>query len=296
MSRLTANCLLLLTAVIWGSSFVTQKLGSMHVGPLSFTGIRFLIGAAVVAPLGLRELQRDPGILLRHWKSFALIGTILFLGSAAQQIGVGETSVTNAGFLTGLYVPLVPILGMLTLRLKPHPVTWPGAALCLLGSWLLSVGDGELILRQGDLWVALSSIFWAAHVLLVGRMSSRTGMPTLVATMQFLIAGAMSSLLALGLEPVPFPREGLTEAWASIAYISVLSVGVGFTLQSIAQRFTHASDAAIILSGEGVFSAIAGAIVMGDRLNGSQWLGCALILGAILLVQLLPELKRLKPA
>ncbi|HVI51928.1 MAG TPA: DMT family transporter [Candidatus Sulfotelmatobacter sp.] len=284
MSRLNANLLLLLAAVIWGSSFAAQKMGGEHVSALTFTAARFLLGALVVLPLAWRELRRTP-ISGRHWLGMTLTGCVLFVGSFMQQMGVDHTSVTNAGFITGLYVPLVPIIGFVALKVRPHPVTWPAAALCLFGTWLLS-GAQSLDFQTGDLWVLVSSLFWACHVILVGRMSNRTGAPTLVAFMQFAVCGAIAVAGGLIFDAEPF--TGIPDAWVEIAYVGILSVGVAFTLQSVTQQFTPAADAAIILSGETVFSAVGGVLLMGETLDGVKLAGCAAILVAMLLVQLLP--------
>lgn len=284
MSRLNANLLLLLTAIIWGTSFAAQKMGAEHVSVLTFTAARFILGALVVLPLALRELRRT-AISRRQWLGMLLTGCVLFCGSSMQQMGVGFTSVTNAGFITGLYVPLVPIIGFLALKTRPHPVTWPAAALCLFGTWLLSGGQ-SLEFQSGDLWVLVSSLFWACHVLLVGRMANSTGAPTLVAFVQF----AVVAVIALGAGLVFDDRlfAGIPDAWMEIAYVGIFSVGLAFTLQSVTQQFTPAADAAIIMSGETVFSAVSGILLMGESLDAPKLAGCAAILVAMLLVQLVP--------
>jgi len=285
MSRLNANLLLLLTAVIWGSSFIAQKLGGQHVSTLTFTASRFLLGALVVLPLAWREMRRM-GFPRHHLPGMVLIGVMLFCGSSMQQMGVSHTSVTNAGFITGLYVPLVPVIGFLALRQRVHPVIWPAAALCLAGTWLLS-GGGGLDFSSGDLWVLGSSVFWACQVILVGRMAVRSGAPMVMAFVQFAVSGLIAGLLCLT-EAQPF--AGASDALPEIAYVGILSVGLAFTLQSVTQQFTPAADAAVILSGETVFSAVGGVLVMGDRLDGVKLTGCAAILAAMLMVQLVPGL------
>jgi drug/metabolite transporter (DMT)-like permease len=292
MTRLQANLLLLLTALIWGSSFVVQKFGTGHVGPLTFTSARFFLGSLVVLPFALAEARRlrRQGRRLSRRDRLGLLctGGALCGGAVLQQVGIASTSVTNAGFLTGLYVPLVPILGLLVQRTVPHPVVWPAAGLSLLGTYLLS-GAGPVSLAIGDTWVIVSTVFWAAHILLVGTMSARTGTPTLVALVQFLVAGSVCALLVLFTEPEAM--SGLWRARYEIAYVGILSVGVAFTLQSVTQRYTNAADAAIIMSGETLFAAIGGMLILGDRLDAVQLTGCAAILTAMLAVQLLPVLR-----
>ena len=165
MSRWQANGLLLLAAVIWGSAFVAQVLGMEGVGPLAFTGLRFLLGAAVVAPLAWREWcqLRDGGQApgAREWRHVGLLGTLLTAGVVMQQIGLMSTTVTNAGFLTALYVPVVPLLAWWRSGHAPHPGIWWMAAGCLLGTYLLS-GAGSVAFNHGDLWILASVLPWAA--------------------------------------------------------------------------------------------------------------------------------------
>jgi drug/metabolite transporter (DMT)-like permease len=160
MSRIQANFLLILVALIWGSAFVAQSQGMAHVGPMTFTGVRFLIGALVVAPLmwlEWRSLRRQAKPLKRaDGLQIAGLGALLLLGAAMQQIGIVSTTVTNAGFLTALYVPLVPVLSWLVLRHLPHWSVWPGALACLVGAYLLSGAQGVSI-SSGDLCVAVQS-------------------------------------------------------------------------------------------------------------------------------------------
>ena len=289
MSRVQANLLLIVIALIWGSAFVAQSHGMADIGPMAFTGVRFLIGALVVAPLMWREWKTLRG-QQRPLSQFdglkiAGLGGLLLLGAAMQQIGIVSTTVTNAGFLTALYVPLVPVLGWLLLRHLPHWSVWPGALACLVGAFLLS-GAHELNIGPGDVWVIASAFPWALHVLLVGRVADRMAAPFLVAGGQFLVCGLLALAYALAFEPISW--IGLQAAALPIAYTGVLSVGVAFTAQVVAQRYAHAADAAIILSSETLFAAIFGYLLMGDRLNATGLAGCALILGSMLLIQLLP--------
>lgn len=286
MSRVQANSVLLFIAVIWGASFTVQKMGAVHVGALTFSAARFLLGAAVVAPVAWLEWTRSGGLHARHWPGLIATGLALCGGAVLQQVGIGGTSVTNAGFLTGLYVPLVPMIGLLVQGIRPHWVVWPAAALSLFGTWMLS-GGSAVDLAVGDLWVVASALFWACHVILVGRMALTTGMPTTVALVQFVMAGLVSGVLAGALEPVSL--TGLQAAWFEIAFVGVLSVGLAFTLQSVAQRYANAADAAIILSAETVFSAVGGMLVLGERPDMLGVFGCAAIFAAMLAVQLVPQ-------
>lgn len=295
MSRIQANLLLTVVALIWGSAFVAQNRGMADVGPLLFTGVRFLIGAAVVLPLAVlewRRLHRERRPLTRlDGAHIALLGGLMTLGAVMQQIGIQFTSVTNAGFLTAIYVPLVPVLAWLLLRQVAHWSVWPAAAGCLVGAFLLS-GAHELNVGLGDLWVAGSAVPWALHVLMVGRWADRMGAPFLVAGGQFAVCGVLSLAAAFAMEPVRW--AGIEAAAWPIAYTGLLSVGVAFTAQVVAQRYAHAADAAIILSAETLFAAAFGHLLLGERLNGAGLAGCGLMLASILLVQLLPLVGTLK--
>lgn len=292
MSRAQANLLLVLIALIWGSAFVAQSQGMADIGPMAFTGVRFLIGALVVAPLAWREWRalaaRGRAPTRTDWAHIGGLGLLMLLGAAMQQIGIVSTTVTNAGFLTALYVPLVPVLGWLLMRQLPHWSVWPGALACLIGAFLLS-GAHELIIGPGDAWVIASAFPWALHVLLVGRVADRMAAPFLVAAGQFLVCGLLALAHALAFEPISW--VGLQAAALPIAYTGLLSVGVAFTAQVVAQRYAHAADAAIILSSETLFAAIFGYLLMGDRLNTAGLAGCGLILCSMLLIQLMPLLK-----
>lgn len=297
MSRVNANLLLMLVALIWGSAFVAQSQGMAHVGPMAFTGVRFLIGALVVSPLmwlewrslrrRARPLQRTDGFKI------AGLGALLLLGAAMQQIGIVHTTVTNAGFLTALYVPLVPVLGWLLLRQLPHWSVWPGALACLVGAYLLSGAQGVSI-GTGDLWIIASTLPWAFHVLLIGRVADRMAAPFLVAGGQFAVCGVLALGGSLAYEPLNW--ADLHSATWALAYTGVMSVGVAFTTQVVAQRYAHATDAAIVLSAETLFAAVFGYLLMGDRLDTAGLLGCGLIFFSMMGVQLLPLLTGKAPA
>jgi drug/metabolite transporter (DMT)-like permease len=295
MTRFQANLLLTGVALIWGSAFVAQNRGMADVGPLLFTGVRFLIGSLVVLPLAVLEWRRlgregRPLSRLDGWH-IAGLGGLMTLGAVMQQVGIQFTSVTNAGFLTAVYVPLVPVLAWLLLGQVAHWSVWPAAAGCLIGAFLLS-GAHELHIGLGDLWVAGSAIPWALHVLMVGRWADRMGAPFLVASGQFAICGLLSLLAALVMEPVRW--AGLEAAAWPILYTGLLSVGVAFTAQVVAQRYAQAADAAIILSSETLFAAACGYLMLGERLNTASLVGCGLMLVCILLVQLMPLVATLR--
>ena len=290
LTRTRSNLLLLLVALVWGSAFVAQSVAARTLGSFMFTGLRFALGAAIVAPFAWREWRmlraRDRQPRGRDLAHIAGLGTLLFLGSAMQQIGMATTTVTNAGFLSALYIPLVPILGWVVQRHAPHWTTWLAAAGCVAGSWLLTGGGSLAQLRAGDWWIIASSVPWSVHVMLVGRAANRLHGAMLVACGQFIACAVLALVIGLAAEPVS--AHGIGQALGAIAYAGVLSVGVGFTLQVVAQRHTRAADSAIVLSSETVFAAAFGAVFMGDRLGATGFAGCALILACVLVVQLQP--------
>ena len=291
LSRTRSNALLLLVALIWGSAFVAQAVGARSLGSFTFTGLRFALGAAVVAPFAWREWRtlraqgRQPRP--RDLGHIAGLGTLLFLGAAMQQLGLLTTSVTNAGFLTALYIPLVPVFGWIAWRQMPHWTTWIAAAGCLAGTWLLTGGGSHTSnLRPGDGWVIASSVPWAAHVMLVGRAANRLHGAMLVACGQFIACSVLALLIGVAVEPIT--AHGVRPAPGATVYTGVLSVGLGFTLQVVAQRHTRAADSAIVLASETVFAAAFGALFMGERIGSAGLAGCALILAGVLMVQLQP--------
>lgn len=296
MNRLQANLLLALAAMIWGSSFVVQQIGTGELGTITFTGARFLLGGLVVLPFALRQfahVQRNDRVFInKDWIGIVLTGCVLLTAAALQQHGILRTTVINSGFLTALYVPLVPVIGLLFLKRKVHFSIWPASICCFLGTYVLS-GAQNIELAIGDLWVISSTVFWASHVILVGILASKTRAPLVVACGQFLVCGIVGLLMGVGIESPTFSQI-LGAGWG-ICYIGLFSVGMAFTLQVVGQRYTPAADAAIILSSETVFAAMGGMIFLGERLSLFQLSGAALILVAILLVELLPLTSLRKP-
>jgi len=289
MSRLRANLILMLAAMIWGSAFVAQQVGTGTLGTISFTGARFLVGGLVVLPFAFMQFRKvhanEHRFVANDWYLLILIGLVLGTAAMLQQHGILRTTVTNAGFLTALYVPMVPVIGLVLLRRRVHWVVWPSSIGCFIGTYIMS-GAADVDLRVGDCWVIGSTLFWAVHVLLVGYAASRTRAPLVVATSQFLVCGVFGLTLGAAVEHPQLPD--FTSALFGIGYVGVFSVGMAFTLQVVGQRYTQAADAAIILSSETVFAACAGYIFLGERLSLFQMSGAVLILVGIMAVELVP--------
>jgi drug/metabolite transporter (DMT)-like permease len=289
MNRLQANLLLTLAAIIWGSSFVVQQIGTGELGTITFTGARFLVGALVVSPFAIKQFLRvdrqERKFQSSDWLGLIITGCVLVTAASLQQHGILRTTVTNSGFLTALYVPLVPVLGLIVLNRKVHFSIWPASICCFVGTYILS-GAQEVDLVAGDLWVISSTVFWASHVMLVGILAFRTRAPLVVAAVQFLVSGCIGIIVGVIVES-PSLSQIIGAGWG-ICYIGIFSVGMAFTLQVVGQRFTPAADAAIILSSETVFAALGGMIFLGERLSPLQLSGGLLILTSILAVELLP--------
>jgi drug/metabolite transporter (DMT)-like permease len=289
MTRLQANLLLTLTALIWGTTFVVQQVSTGGLGAIVFTSARFFMGGFVILPIAciqyLRIQRTRKPITPRDWLGMVITGFVLFAAAVLQQIGIFHTTVANAGFLTALYVPLVPVFAFFVLKTKIHWSVWPSSVGCLIGTYIMS-GAQALSLSTGDLWVISSALFWGIHVLMVGAMATRTQAPLVVASVQFLVCSAAAACVGIVVEQPSL--ADFADAWFGVFYAGILSVGTAFTLQVVAQRFSPAPDAAIILSSETVFAALAGFIFLGQGLSIAQLTGAALILAGILLVQLLP--------
>lgn len=288
MRRTSANLLLLLAGAIWGMGFVAQSQAMQSIGPLLFLGMRFLLAAVVVAPFAWRERRlADRPVTPRMMRGFLACGVALFVGMAVQQIGLLTTSVTNSGFLTGLYVVITPLLAVLWSRSAPHPVVWPAAVSALMGIWLLS-GGALVSLRAGDVLTIFCALFFAVQVTLVGIFAPESGRPLALSFVQFSMCAVLGLLAALLREPVAWNAIG--EALPEILYAGVFSSGLAFSLQVVGQRYTTASQAAIFLSTEALFAAIFGVLLLGESMSTLRFLGCIFIFASIVAVEVVPAL------
>ena len=285
---LRADFLMLITALIWGTTFVAQRIGMDNIGPFLFTGLRFALGALALLPLllwqGRGAARYEPFLQRGLLLGGLLMGLALTLGINLQQVGLLFTSVTNAGFITGLYVIVVPLLGMI-IGQKTGIGTWIGALLAVVGMGLLSIG-ADFRVASGD-WIQLAGAFaWGVHVLLVSFFVSRHDAIRL-AFLQFVTCAGVSLLLSLIFEQSTL--AGIWLAAPALLYGGLFAVGVGYTLQVVAQRHAIASHAAVILSLEAVFAAIAGALFLDESLTTRGYLGCMLMFVGMLVAQLWPR-------
>ena len=288
MPRPLAIALLLICTMLWGFAFVVQKSAMETMGPLTFIGVRYLIGGIFILPVALFERSRAPVRLdPRQWCFIALMSGALLMGTWLQQLGLLTTTATNGGFLTSLYVMFVPTIALLVFRTWPHPILWVGVPLALVGIYFLN-GGGLHSLNAGDGLVIVGAVFWAIQVMMLGFIARTTGQPILVSCASFLAAGAVALVLAFAFEAPTL--AGIMGGWEELAYAGIFSTGIAFTLQAIGQQHVPSANAAIILSSEALFASIGGAIFLGERLPPVGYAGAALLLSAIILVEVVPAL------
>lgn len=292
MTRLRADALLLLAALIWGTAFVAQKTPGASEWPLLFVALRFGLSAALLAPLALHESQRKAMAPLQpgQWRLAATIGLCLAAAATLQQRALTETTASNGGFLTAVYVAFVPFVVWSVGRHAPRGTVLLACAITVCGAWLLAGGGSLAGWRRGDLLILASDVAWALQITLAGRFLAQVDRPLLLSFVQYLITALVA--LACGLARESLTAAALREALPALLYAGIVSGGIAFTLQLIAQRHAPAAEAALIMSLESVFAALAGALLLGERLRGIEQLGCALILLGAVLVELEPVLRR----
>ena len=290
-----ADILLFITAIIWGFAFVAQRLGMTHMGPFTFNAIRFSLGALSLMPILVWQHKRGQKLVKFRLREdlvpTLLTGLALFGGSSLQQIGIIGTTAGKAGFITGLYVILVPLIALLWGE-RTHLANWIGALLAVIGLYLLSVTSG-FVVSPYDLIVLAGAFVWAVHVHLIAWYSGKID-PIRLAIFQFAICGLLSAIVALIFEPINL--AGIKAGLWPILYGAFLSVGVAYTLQVVAQRTANPSHAVIILSLEGAFAALGGWLILREGLTPRAILGCGLMLMGMFVSQIFGRLrsKRLK--
>lgn len=293
INLLKNDFLLLLTAIIWGFAFTAQRAGMEFVGPFTFNGVRFLIGAISILPLILlkngdniqkRNEGRQKDYNNQNRKQLIMFGAaggiLLYLGASLQQIGLVYTSAGKAGFITGMYVIIVPILGIF-FQHKAGWRRWAGALLSVTGLYFLSV-KGSVKINTGDIFVLLSAFFWASHVIAISHFSPKVNALKL-AFIQYFFCGILSLGSAFIFEDVQ--KSTILLAWIPILYGSIFSVGIAYTIQVYAQKKVHPAHAAIILSLEGVFAVLGGWLILGESMGVKGMIGCVLMLSGMFMSQ-----------
>ena len=289
LRALKSDALLLLTAIIWGGGFLAQRIGMESVGPFTFNAIRFALGSISLVPVILLVRKRSSikGRVAEHTDSRKMVlggvatGLALFMGATLQQVGIVYTTAGKAGFITGLYVVVVPLIGLFWGQ-RPNRGTWAGACTGAAGLYLLSVTE-DFTISFGDFLVLIGAFFWACHVLVIGWLSPRMD-PIVLSFLQFAACSLFSLIAAVGTETMTV--SSITAATVPILYGGLVSVGVAYTLQVVAQRDAHPAHAAVLLSMEAVFAALGGCLILNESLPLRGLWGCGLMLSGMLISQL----------
>ncbi len=299
--KMQSNILLLITAFIWGSAFVAQKSGMDYIGPFTFNGIRTLIGGLVLIPVifimdkskskeEVTEVPTDEEKAKQ--KKTVLIGgiccgTVLFIASSFQQFGVSYTTAGKAGFITTLYVVVVPILSIL-LKKRVRPIMWLCVVLGAIGLYLLCMTDKSFSLAFGDMLVLICAVCFAVHIMTVDYFITKADGVKL-SCIQFMTSGVLG-LICMAIFETP-NLEAILDCWMPILYAGVLSSGVGYTFQVIAQKHAEPTVASLIMSLESAFAVLSGTILLGEIMSPREILGCVIIFSAVIISQL-PERKK----
>lgn len=278
-----AILMLWLTAAIWGFAFVAQRAGMEFIGPFTFNGIRFLLGSASLLPLifWMKYKQKNSSEKKKNiLKGGLLAGLVLFIGASLQQAGMVYTTAGKAGFITGFYVILVPLIGIF-IGQRITRLLWMGACIALAGLYFLTI-NGPFELQKGDLLILLSAFFWAMHVQIINKLvDTHSALP--LSAFQFAVCGILSLATASVFETIT-PETIYQAAWP-LYYGGLLSVGIAYTLQVVAQQYVHPAYASIILSFETVFAVVGGWLLLHEVLTMRNLAGCLLMLAGIVIVQ-----------
>ncbi|MBQ7937555.1 MAG: DMT family transporter [Oscillospiraceae bacterium] len=292
------NILLILTAFIWGCAFVAQSVGMEYVGPFTFNGTRCIIGGIflIAANLVFDAVKKKNKTYVKPSESEKkelikggiICGIVLFAASSVQQIGISMTTVGKAGFISVLYILIVPFFGLL-LRQKLPRMIWLCCAIALCGLYLLCINE-SLSLSKGDAVVFISAAIYAVHIMAVDRFAPNVDCVKL-SCIQFLVAGIISVAFMFIFEDPEIDK--ILDAWLPILYAGALSGGVGYTLQTVAQKWTKPSVASLLMSFESVFAVIAGAVLLSQVPSLRETAGCILMFISIIIIQL-PEKRKVE--
>ena len=275
--------------VIWGAAFSAQSIAGEHVGAFTFNATRFYIGTLTLLPViavadRRRRVAGGGSVQNRRalWVGGVLCGVALFLASYLQQRGIEQTSAGKSGFLTALYIVLVPLVALVFQKKRAGLAVWAGVAVALAGMYLLCIREGFTV-SEGDWYLLACALCFAVQILIVERYSPEVDCVRM-SCIQFLVAGVLGSIPMLAVE-----RPALADilaAWQPIAFVGVFSCGVAYTLQILGQKGADPTVASLLLSLESVFSVLAGWVILGQALSARELFGCVLMFGAIILAQL----------
>ena len=295
---LRGSLLLLLGSVIWGAAFVAQRVGMDHMGPFTFNGVRMLLAWLVMIPVTAffeKKSKSAPDYTAPDPKeqrlSGLLCGGLLFAASSLQQIGLVTTTAGKAGFITALYVVLVPVAAWLLFRKNPGRIIWMGVALAVVALWLLCMPAEGFTLQSGDLWVLGCAVCFTFQILCVDHYAPRVSNVKL-ARDEFLVTGGLSMVIALLTENVT--AEGIREALIPILYAGIMSGAIGYTLQVLGQRDTDPTVASLLMCLEAVFAVLTGAVLLGEKMTAREAAGCVLMFTAVILAQLSPVISSIR--
>jgi drug/metabolite transporter (DMT)-like permease len=293
--QLRGSLLLTLTALIWGTAFVAQTVGMEHIGPFTFNAVRTLLAGVAMIPVILifDKLQKKPPLSAQVRRDTlvggVICGTVLFVASSLQQSGIEaitENASGKAGFITALYIIIVPLIGLL-LGKRPRKLVWLCVVLAIIGFYLLCV-TGDFSVGFGELLVLGCAVGYSLHILVIDHFSPKVdGMR--MSCIQFFVSGALSAVAMFLLEEPTL--SGIWAANVAILYTGIMSSGVGYTLQIVAQKDVNPTLATMIMSVESVFAVLAGWLLLHEDLSGKELLGCLLVFIAVILAQL-PEKKK----
>ena len=295
---LRGSLMLLLGSVIWGAAFVAQRVGMDHMGPFTFNGIRMLLAWLVMIPVTVffeGKSKKRPGYKAPDPKeqclSGILCGLFLYVASSLQQIGLVTTTAGKAGFITALYVVLVPVAAWLLFRKNPGRIIWLGVAVSVVALYLLCMPAGGFVLQTGDLLVLGCSLCFTFQILCVDHYATRVSGVRL-ARDEFLVTGVLSMVVALFTETITW--DGVREAMIPILYAGILSGAGGYTLQVLGQRDTDPTVASILMCLEAVFATLTGALILGEKMTAREAVGCMLMFCAVIMAQLSPVISSIR--
>ena len=298
-SKMLGNLMLLLASVIWGTAFVAQSVGMNYIEPLTYVSLRSFIGAIALWPVVFLfrkfspeiEKQEQKEINKNSLKGGVVCGIVLFIATALQQYGLVTTSASKGGFITALYIVIVPIMGVFVRKKVPFMV-WFCAAVAILGFYLLCIKE-DLSFEFGDMSLLACALFFSVQILVVDFYVSKNIDCVLMSCIQFVTVGVIAAVGMFIFETPSLSR--ILDAKYSILYAGVMSSGIAYTLQILGQKRTNPVVAPLIMSLESVFAAVSGWAILDDSMNEREWIGCALVFAAVIFSQIpIPSFKKKK--